>query len=360
MCLRQGDQEVFCIRIKIQRRGLGQPPSLHFKPHFLRTLRHGCPPLPLIRSVKSRFQAVITSCLVLFLILTGCEQLDFSNDRKQIIERHFEKATKLYEQRDYHGAIAVYEDLLRKVPDEYEAHFKIAQIYFGNLNDYLNAAYHYQRYINSPDTATGQVELAKSLLENAKLQLAASVPNSGIQSSAELVKLRTENLALHKQVEDLKDELLTVRNKPPQPPNQNPPPTAPPVATVATPQTQSQPAPQPVTTPSTPKPANTSVPAPNPATSTSIPVVSKNESDTSIDTPFATTRPAPTTKPDLTPSSGAATSKTRTYVVKKGEGIQAIAEKIYGDRSKWRKIVAANPSIKDPDQLKPGQVLRLP
>jgi hypothetical protein len=261
-----------------------------------------------------------TSVLFLVTFLTSCDRIDFSGDRKNIIEIHLEKATKLYEQRDYVGAIAVYEDLLRKVPDDYEIHFKIAQIYYGNLNDYLNAAYHYQKYLNSPNPTAGQSELAKSFFENAKLQFAASVPNSGVQGSPELVKLRTENVALHSQVEQLKEEISTLRGKPLPPANQNPPPGV----TIVT----SNSPPQAVQSPPIPI-----IPTPTPAPVPVAPV--KNDPP-----------PVP--------------AKPKTYVVKKGEGIQAIAEKVYGDRSKWRKIVSANPSIKDPDQLKPGQVLVLP
>jgi hypothetical protein len=260
------------------------------------------------------------SLLFIIVLLSGCDQ--FSGDRKRIVDSHQEKAIRLYEQRDYKGAIAVYEDLLRRVPNEYETHFKIAQIYFGNLNDYLNAAYHYQKYINSPNPAPGQLDLAKSFFENAKLQFAVSVPNAGTQNSPELVKVRSENIALHRQIEDLKQELSTVRSKPLPPPNQNPPPTPPPAPAVI-----SKP-------PSTP--------------------------DTSLSTEIDPPSTAVAAKKDPPLKKDPPTPKTRTYVVRKGEGIQAIAEKVYGDRSKWKKILTANPSIKDPDQLKPGQVLTIP
>ena len=49
------------------------------------------------------------------------------------------------------------------------------------------------------------------------------------------------------------------------------------------------------------------------------------------------------------------------YVVAKGDSLSRIAERAYGDGSKWRKIYEANKDIiKDPDLIYPGQALRIP
>jgi len=51
----------------------------------------------------------------------------------------------------------------------------------------------------------------------------------------------------------------------------------------------------------------------------------------------------------------------KTYTVKPGDSLWAIAKKTLGDGSKWRDIYNANVSVigKDPNVLKPGQVLRI-
>jgi 5'-nucleotidase len=51
----------------------------------------------------------------------------------------------------------------------------------------------------------------------------------------------------------------------------------------------------------------------------------------------------------------------RTYTVKAGDTFIQIARSVYGDASKYKAIVAANPQVKDPDKdLRPGMVINLP
>ncbi|HEX9053894.1 MAG TPA: LysM peptidoglycan-binding domain-containing protein [Gemmatimonadales bacterium] len=61
-------------------------------------------------------------------------------------------------------------------------------------------------------------------------------------------------------------------------------------------------------------------------------------------------------------SSGAASSTPqRTYTVVAGDNLSKIAKKIYGDGNKWRKIFDANTDVlKNPDLIRPGQVLKIP
>jgi tetratricopeptide (TPR) repeat protein len=229
----------------------------------------------------------------LFIALIAITFAGCSKNTQKVIDAHMNRAKKLYEYRDYQGAIIAYGDILRIDPNYSNAHFQMALIYDRNLTDYLNAAYHYQRFLQSANPEAGKVELAKSFFEDAKLHFAASIPNFSGQNSPELVKLRTENAALHRQIEDLKRELVQSRAKQPEP------------------------------------------------------------------APKIAAKPLPPTKPILkaeTPKP----SRPKTYTVKRGEGIQAIAEKIYGDRRKWKIIMAANPKVKDPNRLSEGQVLNLP
>lgn len=51
----------------------------------------------------------------------------------------------------------------------------------------------------------------------------------------------------------------------------------------------------------------------------------------------------------------------RTYTVKSGDTLSKIAGEMYGEASKYTQIFEANkPMLKDPDEIYPGQVLRIP
>ncbi len=50
----------------------------------------------------------------------------------------------------------------------------------------------------------------------------------------------------------------------------------------------------------------------------------------------------------------------RTYTVKAHDGLMSIARTQLGNPHRWKEILQLNPDIKDPNQLKVGQVIKLP
>ena len=62
------------------------------------------------------------------------------------------------------------------------------------------------------------------------------------------------------------------------------------------------------------------------------------------------------------PASGATAAKAgRTYTVKSGDTLSAIAKEQLGNANAYMKIFEANrDQLKDPDKIKPGQVLKIP
>jgi nucleoid-associated protein YgaU len=52
---------------------------------------------------------------------------------------------------------------------------------------------------------------------------------------------------------------------------------------------------------------------------------------------------------------------TRTYTIVAGDSLSKIAKKIYGDANRWKEIFEANKdTIKNPDLIHPGQVVKIP
>jgi len=70
----------------------------------------------------------------------------------------------------------------------------------------------------------------------------------------------------------------------------------------------------------------------------------------------------PSAAPAPSPSGGnAAASSARTYTVKSGDTLSAIAKAQLGSANAYMKIFELNKDqLSDPDKIKPGQVLRLP
>lgn len=57
----------------------------------------------------------------------------------------------------------------------------------------------------------------------------------------------------------------------------------------------------------------------------------------------------------------AAPAAPRTYTVVAGDSLSKIAKKFYGDGNKWQRIFEANrDTVKNPDLIHPGQVLKIP
>jgi nucleoid-associated protein YgaU len=67
--------------------------------------------------------------------------------------------------------------------------------------------------------------------------------------------------------------------------------------------------------------------------------------------------PAPVEEPVAAPAAGAASGKK--YVVQRGDTLWGIATRTYGDGKQYKKIVAANPSIKG-ERVNAGQTIVLP
>jgi nucleoid-associated protein YgaU len=76
----------------------------------------------------------------------------------------------------------------------------------------------------------------------------------------------------------------------------------------------------------------------------------------------STAPPAPAASPaGTTPPATPSPAAPRTYTVVAGDSLSKIAKHFYGDANQWKRIFDANrDTIKNPDLIRPGQVLKIP
>lgn len=102
---------------------------------------------------------------------------------------------------DYQHAINLYETALDGTPDSAEIHYRLALIYDDKLNDQLNALHHFKRYLALAPNGS-HVSEVKEFMKRDELALVTSLSGDSVVPRAEAARLRNENLALRRQLED--------------------------------------------------------------------------------------------------------------------------------------------------------------
>src|ERR1051325_2928612 len=137
---------------------------------------------------------------LLCLLLAGCH-VGSSKQTDDQKEPYFLAGKNRLQERDYPGAIDMFEKALDVNPRSASAHFELGVLYEQQQNDYAAALYHYQRTVmlnsNMPFA-----ELARQRMQECKRELAKSVmqPISMENMQREIDSLRAENLRLKQQV----------------------------------------------------------------------------------------------------------------------------------------------------------------
>jgi len=299
-----------------------------------------------------RFQPVFRA-LPVFLalgILTGCQQPNKALTAEDDTNPHFHAATADLQVRDFAGAAKEYEAALRDAPTVVQAHYELGVLYSDHLNDPIAAIYHFEQYLKLRPSADN-VAQAQALFDNAKVNFAASLPNSPIQNAQAYTKLQGDNQSISRDLEtanqkiaDLTGQLASAqKDLAANSPNLQTTSGAP-VQNTPVQDTPSAPAPAPVATPVTP-PAGTELatPAPAPAAPAPAPEVST-----------AAPAPAPAAPAMAAPPAPAAAAKT--YTIASGDTLWKISKKFYPGKvlDGIDKIKAANP-----DTLPPGKPLKI-
>lgn len=148
----------------------------------------------------SRAVAVL-ACVLVAVVFTGCDQL-FENRS----ERNLVIADKKAAEGDYRAAVVAYEASLDGTPRTAEVQYKLGLIYDDKLLQPISAMHYFQRYLDlEPNGA--HAKDARAFFKEDRLKMVAELGNGATVPQEEAVHLKNDNLALRKQVVELRAEL---------------------------------------------------------------------------------------------------------------------------------------------------------
>jgi len=134
-------------------------------------------------------------CVLITSLLANCERMVTSRNAQRVKEADWKAA-----QGDYLWAINLYESALDGTPQSAEVHYKLALLYDDELNDPLNALHHFKRYLVLNPEGKHATEV-KDFMHRDEVALGTSLSGDSVVTRAEAVRLRNENLNLHRQID---------------------------------------------------------------------------------------------------------------------------------------------------------------
>jgi LysM repeat protein len=98
-------------------------------------------------------------------------------------------------------AITLYESALDDSPRAADVHYRLAVLYDDKMHDPLHALHHFKRYLTLAPAGPHANEV-KNFMKKDELELGTSLSGDSVVSRAEAARLKNENLALRKELED--------------------------------------------------------------------------------------------------------------------------------------------------------------
>lgn len=206
------------------------------------------------------------------------------------------KAQARVKAREIEEAIDLYKEAVAERPDLAKAHLNLGLLFEEHRKDYLRAIYHYETYLELRPNTDKRL-LVEELIRVARMSYAASLPDRPSEAVEAIAVIQRKLETTEGELEEARAEIEDLR-------------------------AQLQAAHRP---PDTGRTARTAVSGGSPG------------------------------------REGAAGAGETVYVVRPRDTLSSIARKVYGDSSRWRRIYDANnDTLKRPEDLREGQVLRIP
>ena len=139
---------------------------------------------------------VAAICFGLALAFGGCDGMITSRSTQVIKDAESKSADG-----NYLRAVTLYESALDGSAKSADIHYRLALLYDDKMHDPLNALHHFKRYLTLAPTGAHASEV-KNFMKKDELELGTSLSGDSVVSRAEAARLKNENLALRKELED--------------------------------------------------------------------------------------------------------------------------------------------------------------
>ncbi len=144
---------------------------------------------------------ILVALAAVAFLFSGCDQ---------IYRQHHEQLRDAAESRaaakEYKEAVALYEASLDETPESALIHYKLGLLYDGKLGQPVSAVHHFQRYLDLAPEGSHAKDVRNMIAED-NLKLLTRYGNGATIPQHEAVRLKNDNLALRKQVLELRTEL---------------------------------------------------------------------------------------------------------------------------------------------------------
>ncbi len=267
---------------------------------------------------KTALAIVAASFASLYIITAGGCDFGKSEVVKETSETHFLRGRDELKRGNVPEAMSAFLKVVEKRKDAPESHFELGRIYLDNMNDPIQAIYHFRKYLelkpNSPVSP-----MVRQMIDTAQKKFAASLPESPFENNVRRMELEELLQKVQKENIELKQRLDAAAN----------------------------------TIDSLKATQRVSVAA-------SAPRQTQNrQASASAQTPSATQRTA--ARQQTAVQIEVKRDTPATYTVQPGDTLSNVSRKVYGTKNRWREIFNANRDrMATPESLKPGQVLRIP
>ena len=150
--------------------------------------------------ITKSFRKSFAAALALGLALGGVSCDRMITPRSAQIIKDAENKTA---DGNFMRAIALYESALDDSPRTADVHYRLALLYDDKMHDPLHALHHFKRYLTLAPSGPHANDV-KNFMKKDELELGTNLSGDSVVSRAEAARLKNENLALRKDLEDLR------------------------------------------------------------------------------------------------------------------------------------------------------------